>query len=46
MAIDVSREKMGDTSAGKCRPESGRILLDSAWRGELNCIGHEVPVSL
>jgi len=30
MAIDVSREKKGDTSVGRCPPELGRVLLASA----------------
>jgi len=36
MAIDASREKKGDTSAGRCPPESGRVSLESARPGEFN----------
>jgi len=42
MAIDVSREKKGDTSAGRCLPESGRVSLEYAHQGESNGIGLEV----
>jgi len=41
MAIDVSREKKGDTSEGRCPPELGRVSLESARRGESNGIGLE-----
>jgi len=41
MAIEVSREKKGDTSVGRCPPELGRVSLESAHRGELNGIGFE-----
>jgi len=30
MAVEVSRERKGDTSAGRCPPESGRVSLESA----------------
>jgi len=39
IAIEVSRVKKADTSAGRCRPESGRVSLESARRGESNGIG-------
>jgi len=39
MAVEVSREKQGYTSAGRCPPESGRVLLESARREESNGIG-------
>jgi len=40
-AIDVSREKKGDTSVGRCRPESGKVSMESARQGESNDIGFE-----
>jgi len=46
MEIDVSREKKGDTAVGRCPPESGRLLLASAHRGELNGIRLEVSAWL
>jgi len=46
MAIDVSREKKGDTLAGRCPPESGRVSLESARQGESNDIGLEVSACL
>jgi len=42
MAVEVSREEKGDTSSGRCPPESGRVSLESACRGESNGIGPEV----
>jgi len=39
MAIEVSREKKGDTSPGRCPPGSGRVSLESARRAESNGIG-------
>ena len=45
-AIDVSREKAGDTSVGRCPPESGRVSLESARGGELNVIGPEASACL
>jgi len=41
MATEVSRVKKADTSAGRCPPESGSVLLDYARRGESNGIGLE-----
>jgi len=38
MAIEVTREKTGDTSEGRCQPESGRVLLESALQGGLHAI--------
>jgi len=38
MAMDVSREKKRDISAGRCPPESGRASLESARQGESNDI--------
>jgi len=46
MDIDVNREKKGDTSAGRCPPESGRVSLESARRGESNGRGSEMSASL
>jgi len=46
MAIEVSRQKKGDVSAGRCPPESGRVTLESSRRGELNDIGLKVSASL
>ena len=46
MAIDVSREKKGDTSDGRCPPESGRVSLESARRGESNDICLEASACL
>jgi len=46
MAIEVSRVKKADTSAGRCPPESGRVSLESARRGESNGIGLEASACL
>jgi len=46
MAIEVSRMKMADTSAGRCPPESGRVSLESARRGESNGRGLEASACL
>jgi len=46
MAEEVSREKNGDTSAGRCPPESGRASLESAHRGESNGIGPKASTCL
>jgi len=46
MAVEVSRERKGDTSAGGCPPELGRVSLDSARRGESNGIGREASACL
>jgi len=46
MAIEVSRVKKADTSAGRCPPESGSISLESARRGESNGIGLEASACL
>jgi len=46
MAIEVSSMEKADTSAGRCPPESGRVSLESARRGELNGIGLEVSACL
>jgi len=46
MAIEVSRVKKADTSAGRCPPESGRVSLESARRGESNGIGPEASACL
>jgi len=46
MAIEVSRVKKAGTLAGRCPPESGRISLASARRGESNGIGLEVSACL
>jgi len=46
MAIEVSRMKKADTSAGRGPPESGRVSLESARRGESNGIGLEVSACL
>ena len=45
-AIDVSREKKGDTSVGRCQPESARVSLESAHGGESNGIGLEASACL
>jgi len=45
-AIDVSGEKDGDTSVGRYPPESGRVTLESARRGESNGIGPEASACL
>jgi len=46
MAIEVSRMKKADTSAGRCPAESGSVSLESAWRGESNGIGFEASACL
>jgi len=46
MAVEVSKEKKGDTSAGRCPAESGRVSLESARRGESNGIGPEASACL
>jgi len=46
MAIDVSRERKGDTSAGRYPPESERVSLEPPHGGELNGIGLEASVCL
>jgi len=46
MAIEVSRGKKGDTSAGRYPPESGRVRLQSAHRGKSNGIGFEASAWL
>jgi len=46
MAIDISRERTGDTSAGRCPPESGRVSLESARQGESNGVGFGASASL
>jgi len=46
MAIDVSRERKGDTSAGRYPPESERVSLEPPQGVELNDIGLEASVCL
>jgi len=46
MAVEVSRERKGDTSAGRCPPQSGRASLESAHQGESNGIGPEASACL
>jgi len=46
VAIEVSRMKKADTSAGKCPAESGRVPLGSARREESNGIGFEASACL
>jgi len=46
MAVVVSRERKGDPSAARCPPESGRVSLESAHRGESNGIGPEASACL
>jgi len=46
MAIEVRRMKKADTAAGRCPSESGRVLLESARRGESNGIGLEASAWL
>jgi len=46
MAIEVSRMEKADTAAGRCPPESGRVPLESARRGESNGIGLEASACL
>ena len=45
-AIDVSRERNGDTSAGRGPAESGRVTLESARGGESNGLGPEASACL
>ena len=45
-ATDVSREKKGDISAGRCPAESGSVSLKSARRGESKGIGLEASACL
>jgi len=44
--VEVSRMKRADTSGGRCPPESGRVSLQSARRGESNGIGFEASACL
>jgi len=46
MAIEVSRMKKADTSAGRCPLELGGVSLESAGRGESNGIGLSVSACL
>jgi len=46
MAIEVSMMKKADTAAGRCPPESGRVSLGFAGRGESNGIGLKAPACL
>jgi len=46
MAVDVSRERKGDSLVGRYPPESGRVSLESAHRGESNGIGPEASACL
>ena len=46
MAIEVSMEKKGDNSEGRCLPESGRVSSESARREESNGMGHEASPCL
>jgi len=46
MALEVSREKKGDTAAGRCLPELGKVSLESARRGGFNGIGLEESARL
>jgi len=46
MAIEVSRMKKADTSAGRCPPELGRVSLEPARRGDSNGIGLEASACL
>jgi len=46
MAIEASRMKKADISAGRCPPESGRVSLESARRGESNGMGLEASACL
>jgi len=46
IAIDVSRERKGDTSPGRCPPESVSASLESARQGESNDIGLELSAWL
>ena len=46
IAIEVSRVKKADTSAGICPPDSGRVSLGSARQGESNGIGLEASACL
>ena len=46
MAIEVSREKETDTLMDRYLLGLGRVILESAWRGELNGIGIDVSAFL
>ena len=46
IAVEVRRVRKADTSAGRCPPESGRVSLQSARRGESNTIGVEASTCL
>jgi len=46
MALEVSLKEKVDISAGRCAPESGRVSLESARRGELNGIGLQLSACL
>jgi len=46
MAIEVSRVKKADNSACRSLPESRRVSLESAGRGESNGIGLEASAWL
>jgi len=46
MAIEVSREKNAGTSAGRCPPELGRVLLESARQEESNGVDLEISFFL
>jgi len=46
MAIEVSRMKKADISGGRFPPESGRVSLESAGRGESNDVGFEASAWL
>jgi len=41
MAMEVSRKRKADISAGRCVLESGRVSLESACPGESNDTGFE-----
>ena len=46
MAVEISREKKGDTSVGRCPPELGRVSWESGRRRESNGIGPEASACL
>ena len=46
MAIEVSMMKRAAISGGRCPPQSGRVLLESACLGESNGIGLEASACL
>ena len=46
MAIVVSRMKKAEISGARCPPESGRVSLESARRGESNGKGLEASAYL